>query len=163
MKALILGHGDHGKDTVAEMLRDMMGLSFESSSLAASEIVVFPALKDKYGYSNPQECFDDRRNHRQEWKQLITDYNTPDKARLCREILERVDCYVGMRCQQEYEAVKDMFGLVVWVDAGFRKPPDPTMAIKPSPDMWLIENNSTIESLYTQIERLSKRLKKCLN
>jgi len=66
-KLLIIGHARHGKDTLAELLRDTFELKFVSSSQAASDIFIFDELKDKYGYTTPEECFEDRVNHRAEW------------------------------------------------------------------------------------------------
>jgi hypothetical protein len=139
-KILILGHGEHGKDTVADIITELTGLKFESSSHAAAELAVWPSMPQ---YTSVERCFDDRRNHREEWKRLITEYNTPDKSRLCREIIARCDGYVGMRCPLEYKSVKHLFDFVVWVDASKRKPIDPTMGIEREPDMVVIDNNES--------------------
>jgi hypothetical protein len=141
MKFMILGGARSGKDSTAEILRNKAGITFKSSSEAACEKAVFPYLSMLYGYGTPAECFADRMNHREEWKQLITDYNSPDKGKLCREILAESDCYVGMRCPEEFAAVRHLFDLVIWVDAHKRVPPDPTMLIKQEPDMVVIDNN----------------------
>lgn len=156
MKILILGNGRHGKDTFADMLHQIMGLTFESSSRAAAEICVYPAMRNKY--ANAKECYEDRRNHRAEWKRLITEYNTPDKSRLCKEILERSDCYVGMRCQQEYEASRWMFDYVFWVDASKRLPDDPTMKIEPEHGMNFVDNNGSKIDLWAQAVSISRAL-----
>lgn len=155
MKILILGHGRHGKDTVAEIITDLYGYTFESSSMAAAAIAVFPTLAPIYGYETVEQCFEDRASHRQEWKELITAYNTPDKSRLCREIIASRDGYVGMRCHLEYEATRDLFDIVLWVDASERHPEDPTMGIDfYGDDMWLVENNQGLSELRHNIERL---------
>jgi hypothetical protein len=169
MKILILGHGEHGKDTVAEIIThctglfgtDFTGLRFESSSRAAAELAVMPALAEKYGYKTVEECFDDRRNHREEWKQLITDYNTPDKSRLCREIIARCDGYVGMRCPEEYAAVKHLFDYVIWVDASKRKPLDPSMGIERDDSMAVIDNNDCILNCYINTALWAQRAGLC--
>jgi hypothetical protein len=158
MKVMILGHGRHGKDTVAEMLRDLIGLTFISSSWAAAEKAVFPWLSQLYGYTTVQECFDDRANHREEWRQLITDYNTPDKGKLCREILEVSDCYVGMRCRDEFAAVRHLFDVVIWVEADQRRPIDPTMSIERESGMYLIDNNCRKSCLKPQVALLAVQL-----
>jgi succinylglutamate desuccinylase len=156
MKILILGHGRHGKDTVAELLEKLYGLTFQSSSYAAARKVVFPALAEKYGYRDFEECFDDRANHRQEWMELISAYNTPDKGRLCKEILETSHMYVGMRCDQEYAATRNLFDLVIWVDRGEKQPLDPTMKISydATKMFWLDNNDSTYELLNRVREKL---------
>lgn len=116
-KFLIIGHKRHGKDTFAEMLRDIHGLKFESSSMAAARIFIFDELKDKYGYGDINECFEDRVNHRAEWFDLITDYNKKDPARLAKIILNNSDCYVGMRSHVEIKECLDtgVIDFVIWV------------------------------------------------
>jgi hypothetical protein len=158
-KILILGHGEHGKDTIADMLTDLTGLRFESSSLAAAELAVMPHMQ---GYSNVEECFNDRRNHRQQWRELITAYNTPDKGRLCKEIISRCDGYIGMRCQLEYDAVKNLFNHVLWVDASKRKPNDPTMGIMRECGMILIDNNGTVEEARANLTEWARSADLCL-
>lgn len=161
MKILILGHGRHGKDTVADMISEMYGYTFESSSMAAAEIAIFPTLAPKYGYKTVEECFEDRVNHRQEWKELITAYNTPDKSRLCREIIAGRDGYVGMRCPLEYEATRRLFDVVLWVDASERLPDDPTMDIEYC-DYWMyrIDNNGSLADLRAEVSTLNLELLK---
>lgn len=159
MKILILGHGRHGKDSVAEMLHDLCGLTFQSSSWFAAEKAVFPYLAPMYGYDTVQECFDDRAQHREEWRQLITDYNPPeDKGKLCRELLATSDCYVGMRCPLEYAAVRPLFDIVLWVDASLRCPPDPSMGIELDDDMVVINNNYDLFHLREQVTKLARHL-----
>lgn len=126
MKLLIIGHARHGKDTVAEMIDDMFGLTFKSSSQAAADIFIYDELKDKYGYNTPEECFEDRVNHRAEWHDLIVDYNKEDKARLAKGILENADMYVGMRSSAEIDEclVQGLFDYVIGVYDP-RKPHEP--------------------------------------
>jgi len=104
MKLLILGHGRHGKDTVAAILEEEFGLTHLASSEASSSIFVFDVLKEKYGYRDIEECFNDRANHRAEWYDLICAYNSADQARLAKDIVKRADVYVGMRSQVELTA-----------------------------------------------------------
>lgn len=124
MKVLILGHARHGKDTVAELLHKHAGLHFVSSSEAAGRAAVWPVLGPRYGYATFQDCFDDRAAHRQEWFELISAYNTPDKARLTREILATNDAYVGLRAADEFDAAHALFDFIIWVDASARLPPE---------------------------------------
>lgn len=106
MRLLILGHGRHGKDTVAEILRDHHGMSFMSSSFAAAELVCRPYL-DALGitYSTAEECYADRINHRAAWHDAIKAYNREDPARLAKDILADNDCYVGMRSNRDRKSV----------------------------------------------------------
>jgi len=152
MKILVLGHGGHGKDETAKVLESWMGLSWISSSQAAAEMV-YPVLAELYGYESVQECWEQRKNCRSEWRQLISDYNTPDKGRLCREILAHHDCYVGMRCHLEYAATKELFGLILWVDAANRMPQDPSMTIPfNAQTMVRIDNNGPQSALHKTVE-----------
>lgn len=102
-KILIIGHARHGKDTAAEMLQQLYGYTFESSSVAAARIFLFDVLKEKYGYGSFIECFNDRVNRRAEWHDAICEYNKDDKARLAKDILAGSNMYVGMRSDVEVE------------------------------------------------------------
>lgn len=157
MKLLIIGKAGHGKDTAAELLASLLRMKFASSSLFACERAVFPVLSEKYGYRDIQDCYDDRDDHRIEWRDLISSYNTPDKTRLVREVLRDHDIYVGMRCHEEYEATKHMFDMVLWIDAGFRLPlkQDPSLTIPFCADeMTPICNNFTEGNLLENVVRL---------
>ena len=147
MKILILGHARHGKDTFAELLEKHHGLKFASSSEYACEHVVYPILKDEFNYESVAECFYLRGECRDRWKTIISDYNTPNKDRLCRELLATNDIYVGMRDIEEYEASCDFFDRTYYIDRYLHCKPDPTMGIQWAPEMEYIDNNGTLEEL----------------
>lgn len=159
---LIIGPARHGKDTLAELLRDKFGLKFVSSSQACADIFIYDALKEKYGYETPEECFEDRVNHRQEWYEMICEYNSEDKARLAKEILKTTDCYVGMRDRGEIkECMKQgLFDLIVWVDASDRLPLEgkESFNIDMSCADIIIQNNGTLENFIEKVDRLGKIL-----
>ncbi len=159
-KLLVIGSARHGKDTFAEILSQEFGMTFESSSQAASDIFLYESLKEKYKYKNPEECFEDRMNHRQEWYGLICEYNKEDKARLAKGILERTDCYVGMRdCVEIEECLKQgLFDIIIWVDASERLPMEDASSfnIDKSCAHIIIENNGTLEELEEKAMRLGK-------
>lgn len=161
-KFLVIGHARHGKDTFAEILEEVFGLKFQSSSQAAADIFIYDELKDKYGYKTPIECFEDRVNHRAEWKTMICDYNTPDKARLAKGILEKSDCYVGMRDKEEIdECLKQgLFDIIIWVDASERLPlEDPSsFNIDKTDSHILIDNNGSIEKFRENVIRIGELL-----
>lgn len=148
---LILGHKRHGKDTVAEILRDNYGLNFKSSSMVAAEKVMIPAFQSVYEYyKTAEECFNDRFNHRAFWFKEIKKYNSEDPTRLCKEILEDSKVYVGMRSDIEYQACKDLFDLILWVDRSDRLPTEgkDSMDINFNQEEMLpISNNNTLEDL----------------
>jgi hypothetical protein len=158
----IIGHCRHGKDSMAEILQEHFGLKFKSSSEAASEIFIYDELKDKYGYKTPFECFEDRVNHRSEWYDLICDYNSVDKARLAKGILEHANAYVGMRNSSEIkECIKqNLFDLIIWVDASDRLPLEDVSSFnitKSDADI-IIENNGSFEEFKERVIRLGNTL-----
>lgn len=157
-KILIIGHARHGKDTLAEILNEEFGLTFKSSSQSAAEIFLYDALKDKYGYKTPEECFEDRVNHRAEWKTMICEYNKNDRAKLAKGILEKSDCYVGMRDREEIKEClnQKLFDIIIWVDATERMPLEDASSFnidKTCADI-IIENNGTFDEFKTKAIRL---------
>jgi dephospho-CoA kinase len=163
-KLCIVGAARWGKDSMAEILQEHFDLKFKSSSEAASDIFIYDALKEKYGYTTPEECFEDRVNHRAEWYQLICEYNIEDKARLAKDILKHTDAYVGMRDYREIkECIKqNIFDLIVWVDASDRLPPEDKSSFnidKSDADI-IIDNNGTYDEFKDKVIRLGKSLLK---
>lgn len=159
-KFLILGHGRHGKDTLAEIWEEKFDMKFKSSSMVACRKVIMPVLQEKYGYETVEECYEDRINHRQEWYDLICNYNSEDGSRLCREILhdDGNDCYVGMRSKRELEASRSLFDLIIFVDASERHPLEGGKSCtitKEDADV-VITNNGTLEEFREKAERNGK-------
>ncbi len=163
IKILILGHGRHGKDTVAEILEGMLSFKFVSSSYACLQVIkpLLLAANAQYGYDDwtDDHIYQDRINHRELWKEAISLVNTPDKSHLTKLVLEQADMYVGMRCNQEFLASKDLFDLVLWVDAFERIPDaDPSMDIEYDASyMERIDNNDGLEALGFQLGVLAMK------
>ncbi len=157
-KFLIIGHARHGKDTVAEILKQYFGMRYISSSEAAAKIFIYDALKEKYNYRTIEECFNDRVNHREEWYNLIVDYNKNDKSRLASEIVNSSDCYVGMRDLEEIKACRKIFDLIIWVDASNRLPKEDSKSfnIDPSCADIIISNNDSYEDLEQRVKNIGK-------
>lgn len=164
-KILILGHGRHGKDSVAEALHHIFGLKFQSSSMFACERVIFDHFNnsdDLPSYDTPEECYADRSNYRSTWYDLIQEFNKDDQSRLAREILEEGDMYVGMRALPEYEASKDLFTHVVWVDASARgiplEPEDSFTIPLELGNMWVIQNDRSLRDLHRAVLAFGKAI-----
>jgi len=157
-KLLVIGHGRHGKDTVCEILRDSYGYTFESSSKFCSKLFIYKDLKHKYGYTNEEECYADRHNHRQEWYEAICDYNVPDPARLGREMFAEYDIYCGLRNKKEFQAMTNtgVFDYCVWVDRSDYLPPEAKTSM--SLEQWMsdftIDNNGTLADLEFNLRAL---------
>lgn len=165
-KILILGHARHGKDTVAEIFRDVGDYSFQSSSMAALEEIIWPKIG--YSYKNKEECFKDRVNNRKLWFDLINEYNREHNeeyneecpAKLTVKVLEKNDIYVGMRDIREFKNSVILFDLTIWVDASERLPlerEDSFNIPKECADI-VIENNGGLEDLKFKVTRLIKGL-----
>lgn len=164
IKLLLIGSARWGKDSLAEILKENFGLSFISSSQACADIFIYDRLKEKYGYKTPEECFNDRVNHRQEWYELICEYNKEDKARLAKEILKYNNTYVGMRDSGEIKEClrQKLFDLVIWVDASKRLPKEDASSfnITEADADIIIENNGTFEEFKEKALRLGKLLRR---
>lgn len=155
-KILILGQGRHGKDTVAEILRDKYGVSFMSSSEACSEVLK-PVLDVVNGEKSSQHHFSERHKHRMLWMKLISLYNSADKAALAKHILSKTDLYVGMRSNLEYNECigQGLFDLVIYVDASKRVDyKDPTAEIEYDNTMYLVSNNGSLYNLEEEVDLL---------
>jgi hypothetical protein len=159
---LIIGHARHGKDTTAEIIKEMYGYTFESSSMAAARIFLFDKLKAKYGYQTFEECYADRENRRAEWHDEICDYNLHDKARLAKDILSTSNMYVGMRSNVEVEEClrQHLFDYVIGV-YDYRKPLEDKSSF--NINIWeksdiLLPNSQGIAELRQRIFKLSPLL-----
>lgn len=156
-KIIITGSAQHGKDTAAEFLRDKYQLPFKSSSYFALDKVIYPVLKDKYGYTTPDECFNDRDNHRPEWYELIVEYNTPVLTRLADELLETNVIYCGLRNIEEFNAIKQKYNIFsIWIEGDPAKKKEPTTSLTITADDcdYIVHNTKTLQDLYEGLDVL---------
>jgi hypothetical protein len=159
LKLMILGYARHGKDTVAEILTKNHGLTFANSSYEAGRKVMMPYFESiGIFYKDFKECYADRVNHRAEWFEQISAYNTPDRARLAREIYAESDVYVGIRSRAEFDAIKKegLFQYAIWVDRSKHVAPEPASSnnIDISAADYVIDNNGTLEQLTVRVSNL---------
>lgn len=161
MKLLIIGHGRHGKDSVADIINELWATQGISSSMFAAERVVFRALRDEY--PDAQACYEDRANRRTLWFELIRMYSEHDPARLARELLQEYDIYVGMRCRAEFDAcmAQGLFDYVIWVDAtarGIPQEPSSSMELTPEDATYCVYNDGDLQKLYSSTVELLQAL-----
>lgn len=158
LKLLVIGHGRHGKDTVCEILRDRYGYTFESSSQFCSKLFIYDKLKSKYNYSNEEECYADRHNHRAEWYNAICDYNVPDAATLGREMFAEYDIYCGLRNKREFFAMQNtgVFDYCIWVDRSDHLPSEAndSMSLQQWMANFTIDNNGSLQDLEYNVDQL---------
>ena len=117
MKIVVIGHKQHGKDTLAELITKHSNLRCSGSSVKALELFLFDILADKYGYKTIEEAYEDRDSCRQDWFESIAKYNTPDPTKLARQIMEENDIYVGIRNPIELDACLEegVFNFVIGI------------------------------------------------
>lgn len=154
----VTGHGRHGKDTVAQLMHDYGGYRICDSSRFVCDAAVFPTLGPKYGYASPQECYEDRHQHRKEWFDLISAYNA-EGHELAEALFQDHDVYTGLRSKRELDAfcaLPDANPFVVWVDASDRLPPEPatSLTITAADAHWHIDNNGPEEELRGKVGTL---------
>lgn len=159
MKLLVTGHTEHGKDTACEFLTEKFHLNFASSSYFVTEKAVRPYLADRgLIYPSLQECYADRVNHRAKWYDAIVEYNTPDQARLGRELFTRMDIYCGLRSFEEFRAQRRerLFDFSIWVDRSFHLPheSEKSMKIRREDCDFVLDNNRGLEDLKDNVVRL---------
>lgn len=154
-RLLLIGHGRHGKDSVGDILRDVYGMRSVSSSEFAAQHAVFPLVADLY--PDWQAAYEDRHAHRELWFHAIKAYNLRPGPTLAEQILEGHDIYTGMRSRDELERTRDLFDLVVWVDALDRLPPEPggSMELTAADADWVVDNNGPVEALPRRVAALA--------
>ena len=162
-KLLVIGHARHGKDTVCDLLYKKYKYSFESSSRFCSKFLLYPQLKDMYGYKSEEECYADRHNHRAEWFELISAYNSLDPARLGKAIFDNYDIYCGLRNIREFYAMKqqNVIDYTVWVDRSKFLPEESKESMTITKDCadFVIDNNGTLQDLEKKVDDFVEHLK----
>lgn len=164
-KLIVTGHKGHGKDEVCNILCNLYGLNFKSSSEFAIDKVVTNEFMNLYGYKDTAEVMANKDKHRHELFQMISAYNTPDKARLGTELFAEYDIYCGLRNQEELVALEAMHPelVIVWVDARNRKQPEGTNSCTVTKEdaHYVLDNNGTLDDLLKNVSILGRFLSMC--
>lgn len=159
---IVAGHGSHGKDEACKILARKTGLTFAGSSEVMCSRVIYPLLKDRFGYASEEECFADRRNHRDIWFNAICNYNKGDLARLGKLIFSEHNIYCGIRNKEELDAINEakLSSCLIWVDASRRVPPEDisSMTVTKDDADYVLNNNGTLEYLEHGIDALISML-----
>ncbi|ANS06215.1 hypothetical protein HOR19_gp22 [Phage MedPE-SWcel-C56] len=176
MKLLIIGHGRHGKDTVAEIMRDYHGWSFRSSSSWGAEHVIYPSVKATHSPAflagRDWKWFYENRHDdtisccgRKFWFDAFKRYNEDNGGdAIAHGVLSEADIYVGMRSRHEFEAGRRLFDHVIWVDASGRLPPEDSSSMeltKEDADI-VVDNNSTMRNLWYEVDALDMQLRRLM-
>ncbi|MDZ7883032.1 MAG: hypothetical protein U5N53_09005 [Mycobacterium sp.] len=161
LRMMVVGHGRHGKDTAAEILRDTFGATFVSSSWFMAEKVIYPFFERTQPgrYASAQACYDDRANERATWFNLIAESNAADLTTLGRAIFDEYDLYVGNRNAREFHALRNagVFDVSIWIDATERleyREPRTSLTIEPWMCDFVVDNNGSQADLGRNIASL---------
>lgn len=167
MKLMVIGHGRHGKDTVASLIQRDYGLNFVSSSFFMAERVLYPYFQKQHPglYTSIEECYEDRHQHRALWFDKICEFNEKpvrDMARLGNLLFSEYDIYCGIRNKNEFHALRNggSFDAAIWVDRSDHLPrePESSMTIKPWMADFIIDNNGTEADLEREVKRLMENV-----
>ena len=160
MKILILGHARHGKDTVAKLLQQEMKLRFIPTSMYIAKHIIYPHFQSKY--KNVDECYEDRVNNRELWFNLINEYSKYDPSRLVKEILKCSDIYVGLRCKKQFNSVKHLFDVIIWVSRHKHAPKESisSCTVHKTDANILLNNNKTLRDLKYEVQNICKQIYK---
>lgn len=156
---VIVGHAQHGKDTVAEMLCELLQVDMSSASLEAAPYISEAMYYLGIEYGSIDECFADRVNHRAFWGESIAMLLIKDKLKLAREVYKNGPIYCGVRRPDEFEAIVEEYDpIIVWVDAAKRKPLESEASMKLQQDQRMInlDNNGTKQDLAKNVEILAR-------
>jgi hypothetical protein len=157
LKIAICGEGESGKDLAGEMLAEMSTLRYvASTSKFASDIVwnQWGRWQGKYVnhelveplWKDSQACWNDRRNFRLEWKEIIRDHNRDDPAKFYRDCLAEQDILCGIRTKEDIIACRaaGLVDLWIWIERKFT-PKDPTVTYGPEHcDIVLLNNGGRL-------------------
>ena len=158
-KLMVCGYGEHGKDEACRYIAEKTTLRYKLSTSEMFAEIVFAAVGAHMGYKNVQECWDDRRNHRQLWYEIIVDQNA--NLRVYHAHLLMTDILNGIRNPAEFKQLlqENIVQLAIWVDASVRKASTISSECKITPDMChvYIDNNRDLPYLYSQLDSVINR------
>ena len=160
MRIAVCGSGGHGKQAVSRLLSDLTGLRYEYSSSQAGADLVYEKWGQEQGYAHPQECWDDRRNHRAVWASIIDEYNRSDRhIRIYLDMMADNDIIDGIRFPTDMLRCY-MYGVVsysVWVDASKRLPTEgkESMTITSGHCDYVLDNNGPLADLPKRVRELA--------
>lgn len=160
LKLIVLGYGSHGKGTFTKIAHRLFGFSGISVSQHNFENVIYPLMKDTHGYQSAEECYNDRRNHRDFWFNAIYENLKDDLAKGAREIFSTHSIMEGVRKRDEFYAATKAFpeAIVIWIDASERLPIEASTSneMRPFDAHIVLDNNGTEADLERQVKSLFK-------
>ncbi len=122
MKIALSGPGGFGKDHIAALIAEQTGMAYKHSTSWYARHFVWNTAFFRSKYISPEACWEDRRNHRRMWADLIDCMNQEDPAFLYRLCLQSEAILTGVRKRREFEAVlgENLVDYAIWVDVSER-------------------------------------------
>lgn len=148
----VCGPSECGKDEFSVQLAEVAGLTYTKSTSEYATPDVFQHWGSWQGYEDEFACWQDRRNHKDEWANIIDSViNADDKAMLYRRCAKEQDILTGIRRRGQFEAVREakIVDLWVWVDR-------PGIAVDPNLEYTkeecdlIVDNSGTLTGLYAK-------------
>lgn len=154
MRLLLVGHGEHGKDSAGEYLSQITTLRYAGST--SNFLAKYVAAETG---QTVERAFATRREHRQQWYDIGRRLRESDPGILIRESLAVADIAAGCRDLEEIIACREqrMVDLIVWI-ANRNKPDDPTVKFGSEVADIVVENHWGLSEFQGRLRRLAKSL-----
>lgn len=161
MKLNINGYAQHGKDTVADLLTEHYQLQKASASHLIAQAIMDENVLGPY--QSLEECYEDRKNHRETWYQFVHHKRINNPSWMIQETMENGDMYVGIRSTAEYLNNVYQFDATIWVDASRRGvPKEDSDSCELGPEInhdFYIDNGGSLDQTMKQIDAIMVLLK----
>jgi len=151
LKLFVLGDKGHGKNEVARILSEHLGLKeVDVTSLLVKEFIL-DDISEVTGYKTVKEVMDNKDLIRPLMKESVDEYNRNDLTRSTRLVFNHCDMYIGCRERLQVLASKEhrLCDMIIFVDAHKRLPPEPKESNTITSDIadYVLDNNGTKEQL----------------
>ena len=126
MRLVIIGNGDSGKDYAASYIASKSGLR----NCGAVSLHMMPYVAEQMRM-DPVKAYETRREHREEWAEIIDTYRHGDPACIIREMFKGGSIIAGVRRRDEFDCAKEegLINLTLWIEADV--PEDTTNHLTP--------------------------------
>jgi hypothetical protein len=151
------GHSGCGKDTAADYFAtnyyaNAYPLKHSGSVSKHANPFVSSALE-----MDEDECYETRHPRKVFWKSFLNCLRENDPTFLCKAVVVKGDFISGIRATIEFEACRQekIFDIAIWVQND-RVGDDPTLEYTKDQCSLIVENNTTIEEFYLNLDKLAQ-------
>ena len=161
MKIALCGPGECGKDDGALFLARVSSLRFESinTSWFARHIVCAALARAPYflTYDNADVCWEDRRNHRKAWFDIMDSAAMSDPVGFFLPCIDGQDILVGMRRRRDCDALKRA-GIIdhwIYIDRPGKSESQDSLEITPADCDRTILNDGSLDEYHDKLAALA--------